>query len=217
MPPMFCILSECLSFHNLGNFMQNRFFAFTEPTKAWYQVIDFLQVFTHGCIIYMVCTVFFDIYQVQSNSMLPALVGNGHSKQGDYIIVQKALFSIKRNDIVVFVDTQKLRFVVKRVVALPEEEVYIHPRTQFLHINGKPFIASFERKYRWNKYDHRTTCPKNGWASKPIKVPKDCYFVCGDNSYNSIDSRMWGWLPRSRIVGKVCCIVFPFSQTKDRY
>ena len=36
----------------------------------------------------------------------------------------------------------------------------------------------------------------------PIIVPKDSYFMMGDNRGNSLDSRYWGTLKRDRFVGR---------------
>lgn len=46
-------------------------------------------------------------------------------------------------------------------------------------------------------------------------VPKDCYFVLGDNSPRSADGRIWGWLPNSHIVGRAFCIFLPVSRWRD--
>jgi len=47
--------------------------------------------------------------------------------------------------------------------------------------------------------------PDGYWA----RVPKDCYFMLGDNRTQSSDSRSWGFVHRSRIVGKAWFSFWP--------
>lgn len=46
-------------------------------------------------------------------------------------------------------------------------------------------------------------------------VPEGHYFVLGDNSFESLDARFWGWLPEEQILGPVFAIWWPFSSRKD--
>ncbi len=50
-----------------------------------------------------------------------------------------------------------------------------------------------------------TTAPRYG----PFTVPKDDYFVMGDNRGDSLDSRYWGPLPRRNIIGEAFLIYWP--------
>ncbi len=51
------------------------------------------------------------------------------------------------------------------------------------------------------------------WACKSeVTIPRECYFVMGDNTDNSKDSRVWGWLPESQILGKASSIWFPVAR-----
>lgn len=43
-------------------------------------------------------------------------------------------------------------------------------------------------------------------------VPENCYFMMGDNSANSSDSRYWGFVPRKNIIGKAFFIFWPISR-----
>jgi signal peptidase I len=42
-----------------------------------------------------------------------------------------------------------------------------------------------------------------------VTVPSGCYFVLGDNSTNSSDSRFWGSVPRASIIGRVSFCYWP--------
>jgi signal peptidase I len=76
---------------------------------------------------------------------------------------------------------------VKRVIGLPGDTLEIRAGTVW--INGKPLVEPY-----------LADTPE--WENrKPIKVPPDSYFVMGDNRNNSYDSRFWGFVPRSAIVG----------------
>jgi len=45
-----------------------------------------------------------------------------------------------------------------------------------------------------------------------VKVPNGCYFVLGDNSTNSFDSRFWGSVPRGNIIGRVSFCYWPLQR-----
>ena len=45
--------------------------------------------------------------------------------------------------------------------------------------------------------------------SMSTTIHEDCYFVMGDNRYNSIDSRDFGEVDASRIIGRVRMRIFP--------
>lgn len=51
--------------------------------------------------------------------------------------------------------------------------------------------------------------PFQCFGQNPMIVPKDCYFVLGDNSLHSNDSRYWGWVPKRNVLGKATMIWFP--------
>ena len=46
-------------------------------------------------------------------------------------------------------------------------------------------------------------------------VPKDCYLVCGDNSADSADGRVFGWLPNGHLLGRAFCIWWPPNRMCD--
>ncbi|MBN1917019.1 MAG: signal peptidase I [Verrucomicrobia bacterium] len=48
-----------------------------------------------------------------------------------------------------------------------------------------------------------------GWDREPFKVPEGHYFMMGDNTDHSLDSRAWGFVPFENIKGRVLCVWYP--------
>ena len=49
-------------------------------------------------------------------------------------------------------------------------------------------------------------------SNETITVPEKSYFVLGDNSSNSLDSRFWGFLPEKNVKGKVWFRYLPLDR-----
>ena len=165
--------------------------------------------------------------------MQPTLIGNrkaadGQTIQGDCIFVNKWVYRFhepKRGDLVVFKtegiekrqsekfnipDTQ---IYVKRLVGLPGERVSIRP--PYVYINGKKLVEPkiFEIiSGGGNGYEGFLGA--DFWGSeksenKEIELGKDEFYVLGDNTRNSLDSRFFGPVKRESIIGKVAWIYWP--------
>jgi signal peptidase I len=171
-------------------------------------------------------------YNIPSGSMKPTLL------VGDFILVNKLVYRFsepRRGDIVVFKYPiePKIDFI-KRIVALPGEEVEV--RNNQVFINGKPLplieVGREEengvRKFIYEEVlpegiKHKVQFYEDFPFSKrdfgPVVVPPNHYFVMGDNRDNSEDSRYWGFLPKENVVGKAFVIYFsgnvPPLQTTD--
>jgi signal peptidase I len=171
-------------------------------------------------------------YNIPSGSMKPTLL------VGDFILVNKLVYRFsepRRGDIVVFKYPiePKIDFI-KRIVALPGEEVEV--RNNQVFINGKPLPLievgrGEENGLRKVIYEevmpegikHKVQFYEDFPFSKrdfgPVVVPPNHYFVMGDNRDNSEDSRYWGFLPKENVVGKAFVIYFsgnvPPLQTTD--
>jgi signal peptidase I len=150
-------------------------------------------------------------FKIPTGSMRSTLL------EGDIILVNKfiygakipftnlrlpALTRAKRGDVIVFIypDNPKKDFI-KRLIGFPGEIVEIKNGT--IYINDKPLLGPFfSSRYYYNRGDFAQEGQK-------IRVPKDSFFVLGDNSSSSQDSRYWGFVPHKNILGKAMLIYWP--------
>jgi len=150
-------------------------------------------------------------FKIPTGSMRPTLL------EGDLILVNKFIYGgkvpftelrlpaarqPKRGDVLVFIypEDRKKDFI-KRLIALPGETVEI--KNGSIYINDKPLLDPvFNQRYYYNRGDLAREGEK-------IVVPGDSFFVLGDNSASSKDSRYWGFLPRKNILGKAMIIYWP--------
>lgn len=105
--------------------------------------------------------------------------------------------------------------LVKRIVAIGGETVQV--KDGRIYTNGKErtfkISKNFDEVSRSNK--KRSDSAKVGCSyyifgvAEPYRVPKDCYFVLGDNIENSMDSRYFGPVPKEDIIGKIAKICWP--------
>jgi signal peptidase I len=151
-------------------------------------------------------------FYIPTGSMEPTL------QVGDRILVNKLsyhLHGIHRGDIVVFNRPKAedcggpaVNDLVKRVIGLPGET--ISAANGYIDINGKRLNES------WLPASHQgiTGEGPSGSASNlavPYKIPTDNYYVMGDNRMDSCDSRFWGPVSGSLVVGKVELRVWPLT------
>jgi len=120
---------------------------------------------------------------------------------GNYLLIDEITYKFRepqRGEVVVFRSPQdKSTFFIKRIVALPGEQVNI--KNNQIYINGE----LLEEDYLASNV--RTA----GLVEALLK--KSEYLVLGDNRYNSFDSRNWGSLSRDRIIGLARLRLFPFN------
>ena len=171
----------------------------------------------------------FEPFQIPSGSMLPTL------KIGDFILVNKFDYGLRlpvlgktiyevgqpsRGDVMVFKypEDPNINFI-KRVVGIPGDTVEY--RNKVVYVNGAmqtltrvvpdgslvvpPLTeeASEELGDREHRIWRRMT---QGRDFPPIQIPEGQYFVMGDNRDNSNDSRVWGFVDDSLIVGRAFAV-----------
>lgn len=86
--------------------------------------------------------------------------------------------------------------LIKRVIGLPGDTIDI--RDGAVWINGNRLEENYTTGPTKLPYSSELLAP---FAGVPMVVPKDQYFVMGDNRGNSYDSRYWGCVPRNNIIG----------------
>jgi signal peptidase I len=152
-------------------------------------------------------------YSIPSGSMEPTL------KVGDRIVVDKLsyhLHGIGRGDIVVFTTPPNencagppVADLVKRVIGLPGEIISL--RDGRVYINGtlypEPFLPPAIRN---DTYPGPSSAPYS--LHQPYRIPQGDVFMMGDNRPFSCDSRFWGPVPESTIVGKVDLRIWPLTR-----
>lgn len=142
----------------------------------------------------LIATLFLPILQISGDSMSPTLEHNE-------IVVLLKMKKFERGDLIGFYYQGKI--LLKRVIALPEDEVAIDADGN-VYVNGE----LLEEPYVIDK--GLGDCD----LEFPYKVPGTSYFVMGDRRSNSVDSRnsMVGAIPREDVIGKVFIRVWPFSR-----
>jgi len=146
-------------------------------------------------------------FKIPTGSMRPTLI------EGDRILVNKFIYRFKtpkRGDIVVFKypeDTKK--DFIKRLIALGGETVRI--------IDGKIWVDGVlvqEPKKIAQTYYYNKPGTPYGEEDVTIRVPDDNFFVLGDNSASSRDSRYWGFVPKKYLVGKAFLLYWPLTRVR---
>ena len=152
-----------------------------------------------GTIVYFSC---FDTSHIASGSMSPTLCGTDW-KHGDWILTERVSYWLRRPrrwEVVTFCSHDGTQ-VMKRVVALPGERIQMKKSGQIL-IDGQPLELPAEIRFlhyfpQGNIYLDQTAACEDG------------YYVLGDNSLDSDDSRFNGPVKPDQLIGRAWLIVAP--------
>jgi signal peptidase I len=133
--------------------------------------------------------VYFQSVRVSGPSMLPGLL------DGDYLLITKGYTNPVRGDVVVFneVENGQTIDVVKRVIAIPGDTVEV--TGDVAKVNGSPEPS-------------RDVITGGGPDQAAARIPPATVYVLGDNRPVSLDSRIRGPIPLSRLRGRA---VFRFA------
>jgi signal peptidase I len=128
---------------------------------------------------------------------------------GDHVLVLK-LLGLKRFDVVVVTDPQTQETVIKRVVGLPGDTVSMMPR--ITRTNGREIVSGSQLYIDGRAYDEPYASSSLPVVLPPTRLAGGHYFLLGDNRDDSVDSRVYGPVPREQIHGVAVAIVYPFGR-----
>lgn len=158
------------------------------------------------------------------------VVVKGHSMDPNFsnndVLISIEHIPLKRFDVVITKEPGSKDSIVKRVIGLPED--LIKEKNDSLYVNGKtvsePYLSEYVKLLKNNKLSSRYTFDKNFQflventdrftSDFGVTVPNNSYFLLGDNRLISKDSRMFGSVKKSDVMGKVFLRIYPLNKIK---
>jgi len=121
---------------------------------------------------------------------------------------------------------------IKRVIGVPGDIIEVRDKRVILNgtplelelVTDRSILEDLEPKYDLERISlYKETIgdvthhvlwinDRYGRDYEPKLVPRDSYFVMGDNRDDSQDSRTWGYVPRQKLLGKAGFIWFSFDK-----
>lgn len=129
-------------------------------------------------------------------------------EDGDYLLVDELSYRFhvpERGDVVVFrYPVDPSQFFIKRIIGLPDETIEIKDNTVKIYNKDKPKGFVLGESY---------LAPEQRILGNSVtKLDDNDYFVMGDNRFQSSDSRRWGSVNKSFIIGRAFLRPWPFSK-----
>lgn len=173
-------------------------------------------------------------FVIPSESMQPNLLVH------DHILVKKWNYGLKlpfmdrwgvefqepeRGDIIVFKYPENPKvYYIKRLIGLPGDHIKVSDMRVW--INGELLkleetdLPSVFKELGQSIKEHSVEFNENAnfdnfEEDKEFIVPDKSYFVMGDNRYNSLDSRFWGYVPKKYFLGKAFYIWLSCDETLE--
>jgi signal peptidase I len=162
------------------------------PRPAW---LDLLQTAVLAFLLaFLIRTFVVESYQVSGFSMYPTL------KNSERVLVNKLAYVFgqpETGQIIVFQSPViPSEDWIKRVIGVPGDTLYVKHGT--VYIDGRRLKEPYVKNNLSYNY-------------APIKIPPGYLFVLGDNRPYSYDSRYFGLLKESRVVGEAFMVWWPPS------
>ena len=130
----------------------------------------------------------------------------GNSKRAEIILNQFLYPSFSKQN-------QEIRVIMKKIYPIFEKVIKIKKYDKiknYIRINGKPYCEV--KKEIQNRISTIGSVYSN--IISEVTVPENCFFMLGDNSAHSADSRYWGFVPLELIKGRPLCIYLPIKRIR---
>lgn len=169
--------------------------------------LDIIETVVIALSIFLVIYLFFmQPHQVNGQSMVP------NFESGEYLLTDKITYKFRdpqQGEVVVFHAPDAAQCpkgsgcdFIKRVIAVPGDSIAV--RDNHYYVNGERLDESYIP-------DTYQILPGAFIKDRIVTLKDDEYFVSGDNRPYSSDSRAWGPIGKSAIVGRAFFRYWPFS------
>ena len=129
-------------------------------------------------------------------------------EDGDYLLINEISYRFnrpERGDVIIFRYPQDTsQFFIKRIIGLPEETVEIKNNKVTVYNKKTPQGFSLDEKY--------LSANQQTLGDMVLKLDDNDYFVLGDNRLQSSDSRRWGTVNKTLIVGRAFLRPWPVNR-----
>lgn len=175
-------------------------------TRIWEFFIDIAESILIAALVCLVIYLFlFRPFIVSGHSMDP------NFNDGEHVMTNLIMMHYDNprfGDVIVFkAPLDHERDYIKRVIGTPGDRVKVE--NGMVWVNGKQIDES-----AYLPANVRTSGGAYLHDGMELPVPADSYFVMGDNRNNSSDSRAWGFVGRSAILGRSMFVYWPPTQIR---
>lgn len=192
----------------------------TNQPSGWSEVLSLGGILlTALAVAFLIIAFIFRSYQVDGPSMQHTL------ENSDKLIIWKVPRTVARitqhayipgrGDIIVFSQSGLSEFgqsdtkqLIKRVIGLPGDHVTVHDGAYTIYNADHPKGFDPDKTMSYGKNIPETS------GDVDVTLKQNQLFVSGDNRPDSLDSRSFGPINASQVVGKLVLRVFPISQSK---
>lgn len=163
----------------------------SEASRRW-EILETIRTLALAVMFYALINLTTVRVVVDGPSMRPTLIS------GEWIIINRLAYRLgspQRGDVIIFLPPTNAQTddLIKRIVGLPGERLEIRGGSVF--VNGEMLSESYAKGKAY---------PDNVWT-----LASDQLFVMGDNRELSLDSRSFGPISLSAVVGKSLVIIWP--------